>query len=55
MTLFLIIATTNGTRADLRTRWEAETRFEVEARTLSEAYKAIRKIEGYRHAYLRPE
>lgn len=52
MTVFRIIATR---QQHGRVAYEMEARIDVEARTLSDAYKAIRALPEFKGAFLRPE
>jgi len=50
--LFTIIATL---RATGRVSFDTEVRITVEARTLHDAYRAVRELPQFKHAHLRPE
>jgi len=52
MKLFTIIATRQQSG---RVSFEMEVRVTVEAATLHEAYRLIRAVPQFKHAYLRPE
>lgn len=49
MQTFIVIATIRGNG---RVQFDADVRMYVDALTLTEAYKAVRKVPGFRDAFL---